>query len=71
MPAITIKSGGVYTHATGNTRGDFTYDPAQSLILCKGGNLDGRAARYDESATGAPTLHIYNDPRTRTVIDCD
>lgn len=71
MPAITIKSGGVYVHATGNSRGDFTYDSAQSLILFKGGNLDGQAARYDESPTGAPTLHIYNERRSRTLIDCD
>ena len=46
--------------------GTYTFDPAQSLITFHGGSMDGNAASYD-----GRVIHIYNEKRTRTVIDCD
>ncbi len=71
MPGIQIVGGTSYVHDTGGSRGSISYDPGQSLVLFHGGNLDGQAARYAVSAQGRATLGIYNERRSRTVIDCD
>ena len=65
VPGFTIKAGGKYMDAEGKN-GTYTFDPAQSLITFHGGSMDGNAARYD-----GRIIHIYNEKRTRTVIDCD
>jgi hypothetical protein len=65
VPGFTIKAGGKYMDADGKN-GTYTFDPAQSLITFHGGSMDGNAARYD-----GRIIHIYNEKRTRTVIDCD
>ncbi len=65
VPGFTIKAGGRYIDAEGKN-GTYTFDPAQSLITFHGGSMDGNAASYD-----GRVIHIYNEKRTRTVIDCD
>jgi hypothetical protein len=65
VPGFTIKAGGRYMDAEGKS-GTYTFDPAQSLITFHGGSMDGNAASYD-----GRIIHIYNEKRTRTVIDCD
>ena len=65
VPGFTIKAGGRYMDAEGKN-GTYTFDPAQSLITFHGGSMDGNAASYD-----GRVIHIYNEKRTRTVIDCD
>ena len=65
VPGFTIKAGGKYMDADGKN-GTYTFDPAQSLITFHGGSMDGNAAHYD-----GRIIHIYNEKRTRTVIDCD
>jgi hypothetical protein len=65
VPGFTIKAGGGYMDADGKN-GTYTFDPAQSLIAFHGGSMDGNAAHYD-----GRIIHIYNEKRTRTVIDCD
>ena len=64
VPGFTIKSGGAYQDSNGKN-GTYTFDPAQSLVTFHGGSMDGNAAMYDGK------IHIYNEKRTRTVIDCD
>ena len=65
VPGFTIRAGGRYMDADGKS-GTYTFDPAQSLITFHGGSMDGNAASYD-----GRVIHIYNEKRTRTVIDCD
>jgi hypothetical protein len=65
VPGFTIKAGGKYMDADGKN-GTYTFDPAQALITFHGGSMNGNAARYD-----GRVIHIYNEKRTRTVIDCD
>jgi hypothetical protein len=65
VPGFTIVGGGRYTDAEGKN-GTYTFDPAQSLITFHGGDMDGNTASYD-----GRVIHIYNEKRTRTIIDCD
>jgi hypothetical protein len=65
VPGFTIEAAGRYVDADGKN-GTYTFDPAQSLITFHGGSMDGTAATYD-----GRVIHIYNEKRTRTVIDCD
>ena len=65
VPGFTIKAGGRYVDADGKN-GTYAFDPAQALITFHGGSMDGNAARYD-----GRVIHIFNEKRTRTVIDCD
>ena len=65
VPGFTIKAGGRYMDADGKN-GTYSFDPAQSLVTFHGGSMDGNAAHYD-----GRIIHIYNEKRTRTVIDCD
>lgn len=68
MPGLSILPGGRYRHQDGSGG---TVTIASGAIEFQGGALDGRAATYDAGATGRGTLHLYNDSRSRTVIDCD
>lgn len=68
MPGLSILAGGRYRHQDGSGG---TVTIAGGAIEFHGGALDGRAATYDAGATGRGTLHLYNDSRSRTVIDCD
>jgi hypothetical protein len=64
VPGFSIKSGKVYQDTDGKN-GTYTFDPALSLIIFHGGSMDGTVAMYDGK------IHLYNEKRTRTVIDCD
>ena len=64
-PGFTIQSGGTYRHQDGNI-GKFTYDPGQAMIVFQGGSLDGQAGLVEPEV-----IRIYNERRSRTVIDCD
>lgn len=68
MPGFAILPGGRYRHQDGSTG---TVTTAGGTLLFHGGALDGRAATYDAGASGRGTVHLYNDSRSRTVIDCD
>ena len=46
--------------------GRTSYDPASGVIEFTGGPLDGQAALVK-----GHRVNIYNEKRTRTVIDCD
>lgn len=65
IPGFTIQPGGTYRHQDGNT-GKFTYNTAQALITFQGGSLDGQAGAVDPTV-----IHIYNQRRSRTLMDCD
>jgi len=64
VPGFTIRSGSAYQDSNGKN-GTYTFDAAKSLVLFYGGSMDGTAALYDGK------IHLYNEKRTRTVIDCD
>ena len=67
-PGFTINGDGSYTHEQGST-GRVTLG-ADGLVLFSGGALDGQAATYEIDGGGRPTIRLYNESRTRTVIDC-
>ncbi len=68
MPGFSILTGGRYRHQDGSTG---TATIAGSMLEFHGGSLDGQAATYNSGATGRGTIHLYNERRSRTVIDCD
>jgi hypothetical protein len=67
MPGFTI-SGSTYRHQNGSSG---TVSVSGGTLEFHGGALDGQAATYDGGATGRGTVHLYNQSRSRTVIDCD
>ncbi len=67
-PGFTINSDGSYSHEQGSV-GRVTLD-ATGLVLFSGGALDGQAAKYEIDGGGRPTIRLYNESRSRTVIDC-
>ena len=67
VPGFSIAGGG-YRHDDGST-GTVAFDAGRSLVEFSGGALNGQAALFEP---GPPTrLRIYNESRSRTVIDCD
>ena len=68
-PGFTILSGGKYQH-DGGSKGSFAFDAAKSLITFDGGGLDKQAGRVDNNDK-LGIIRIYNERRSRTVIDCD
>lgn len=68
MPGFSILAGNRYRHGDGST-GTVTFSGA--ALTFHGGALDGQMATYDSGASGRGTVHLYNESRTRTVIDCD
>ncbi len=68
MPGFTILANGSYRHQHGSTG---TVTVSGGTLEFHGGALDGQAATYDGGATGRGTVHLYNEKRSRTVIDCD
>ena len=67
-PGFTINGDGSYTHEQGST-GTVSLD-GSGTILFSGGALDGQAAKYEIDGGGRPTIRLYNESRSRTVIDC-
>ncbi|EGF92321.1 hypothetical protein ABI_07560 [Asticcacaulis biprosthecium C19] len=67
-PGFTVNGDGSYTHDQGS-KGAISRD-ATGLVLFSGGALDGRAAKYEVDLGGRPTLRLYDESRSRTVIDC-
>jgi hypothetical protein len=68
-PGFTIDADGSYTHDSGN-KGKYTYNAAQSLIEFQGGSLDKQAGKVEAKENRA-VIRLYNERRSRTVIDCD
>jgi hypothetical protein len=67
VPGFSI-AGGSYRHEDG-TGGTATFDAGSSTVEFSGGALNGQAALFEP---GPPTrLRLYNETRSRTVIDCD
>ena len=66
VPGFTIANGG-YRHDDGSS-GAAAFDSGRSLVEFSGGSLNGQAALFE---AGPPVrLRIYNETRSRTVIDC-
>ncbi|MDB5705517.1 MAG: hypothetical protein JWN66_2633 [Sphingomonas bacterium] len=68
IPGFTIAADGSYTHQDGSTG---TVAVENAMLLFHGGSLDGQAATFDAGAAGRGTVHLYNESRSRTVIDCE
>lgn len=68
-PGFTIQSGGTYQHDDGS-KGQYTYDAGQSLLTFQGGSLDKQAGLV-ETNEKLGIVRLYNERRSRTVIDCD
>ncbi|HEY0420472.1 MAG TPA: hypothetical protein VGC80_13220 [Acetobacteraceae bacterium] len=68
-PGFTILPGGAYRHQDGST-GRFAYDAGQQLITFSGGSLDKQAGLVADNAKNG-VIRIYNERRSRTVMDCD
>lgn len=68
-PGFTIQPGSAYQH-DGGTKGRYTYDPAQALLTFEGGALDKQAAHVEADGKRG-IIRLYNERRSRTVIDCD
>ena len=67
-PGFTLSANGRYQDQNG---GRGTYSVAAGILTFRGGRFDGQAATYDSGATGGGTVHIYNQSRSRTLIDCE
>jgi len=68
MPGFSILPGNRYRHGDGSTG---TVTTSGAALTFHGGALDGQMATYDAGASGRGAIHLYNERRTRTVIDCD
>jgi hypothetical protein len=68
MPGFTVGSDGSYVHQDG-VAGTLTV--SGNVVEFHGGALDGQAATFDAGPAGRGTIHIYNESRSRTVIDCE
>jgi hypothetical protein len=64
VPGFTIQPGGTYLDTNGK-KGNYAFDAAKSIITFSGAAMDGNLAKYDGK------IRIYNERRSRTVIDCD
>lgn len=64
VPGFTIQAGGSYLDTNGK-KGSYAFDSGKSIITFSGGAMDGSVAKYDGK------IRIYNERRSRTVIDCD
>jgi hypothetical protein len=63
VPGFTLGAGGRYTHQTG---GGGTYKVKAGVIEFTGGPLTGQAGKLSINR-----VHLFNESRSRTVIDCD
>jgi hypothetical protein len=68
-PGFTIQTDGSYLHDSGS-KGRYSYDSSQALLVFEGGSLDKQAARVELKEKTA-IIRLYNERRSRTVIDCD
>ncbi len=68
IPGFTVVEDGTYVHQHGS-RGRLTRG-ADGTATFQGGALSGQFAKY-ESSGGHAVLRIYNESRSRTVIDCE
>ncbi|MES2096287.1 MAG: hypothetical protein V4459_05975 [Pseudomonadota bacterium] len=66
-PGFSIAGDGSYTHDDGTTG---TVSMSGDTIEFHGGALDGQAAKYEDNA-GKGIARLYNEARSRTVIDCE
>ena len=70
VPGFTIKAGGKYRHEQDQTDGSFTYAAADKEIDFTGGALDKQGGVV-QNHDGLGVISLYNEKRSRTVIDCD
>jgi hypothetical protein len=66
-PGFSIASDGTYTHDDGTSG---TVSMTADTIEFHGGALDGQAAKYEDNG-GKGVARLYNEDRSRTVIDCE
>ena len=69
VPGFTILADGKYQH-DGGGKGTFSYDSNQAVITFQGAGLDKQAGLVENKDKQA-IIRIYNERRSRTVIDCD
>lgn len=68
-PGFTIQGDGSYKHDSGS-QGRYAYDASKALVTFQGGGLDGQAGLVEiKGKTGY--VRLYNERRSRTVVDCD
>jgi hypothetical protein len=65
VPGFTLQAGDRYRHETGGT-GRTRFDAGTGVLEFSGGPLDGQAGKVQGNG-----VHLFNEKRTRTVIDCD
>lgn len=63
VPGFTLRAGGRYTHQNG---GGGAYKVNAGVIEFSGGPLTGQAGKVSTNR-----IHLFNESRSRTVIDCD
>lgn len=67
VPGFSVSAGS-YRHDDGSS-GTAAFDAGRSMVEFSGGSLNGQAAVFEP---GPPArLRLYNETRSRTVIDCD
>lgn len=66
-PGFTISVDGTYQHDSGS-KGRYTYN--KGLLEFQGGSLDKQAGKVEVNEKSA-IVRLYNERRSRTVIDCD
>ena len=65
VPGFTLLAGDRYRHETGGT-GRTRYDAGTGVLEFFGGPLTGQAGKVKDNR-----VHLFNESRSRTVIDCD
>jgi len=68
MPGFSILAGNRYQHENGSSG---TVTTAGGALTFHDGALDGQMATFEAGASGRGAVHLYNESRTRTLIDCD
>jgi hypothetical protein len=68
-PGFTIQKDGVYVHDSGE-KGRYTYAAPEGLLTFQGGSLDKQAGLVERNDKNG-IVRIYNERRSRTVMDCD
>ena len=68
-PGFTISVDGTYQHDSGG-KGRYTYNKAEGLVEFQGGSFDKQAGKVEVNEKSA-IVRIYNERRSRTVMDYD
>jgi hypothetical protein len=66
---FVILGNGAYLDSY-RSKAKYTFDAGQSLMTFQGGSREGQAAKL-EIVQGKPALHILDEKRTRTALECE